>query len=85
MTELALGKKDYKLTNSQLKSKKYSRSLYIVKDVIKGEIVSIENVRSIRPGYGLHPKFYTKVLGKKFIDSFEKGTRLKLEYIDHNF
>lgn len=85
MTELALGKKDYKLTNSQLKSKKYSRSLYIVKDVIKGEVVTIENIRSIRPGYGLHPKFYSKVLGKKFINSFEKGTRLKLEYIDHNF
>ena len=70
--EAALGNINYKLTEKQLAGRNFSRSLYIVKDVKKGELVTQENVRSIRPGYGIHPKELNKVLGKKFNSNYEK-------------
>ena len=78
-TEIALGEIDYSLTEKQKKGKDFSRSLYIVKDVKKGDILSVENVRSIRPGFGMHPKHYKDVLGKYFINDYEKGTRLSFD------
>ena len=75
-TEKALGKASYALTNKQLEGKYFSRSLYIVKDVKKGDMVTKENIRSIRPGFGLHPKYFDLVLNKKFTEDFKKGTRL---------
>ncbi len=80
-TEKALGKASYALTNKQLEGKYFSRSLYIVKDVKKGDMVTKENIRSIRPGFGLHPKYFDLVLNKKFIEDFKKGTRLSLNLI----
>jgi pseudaminic acid synthase len=74
--ESAIGKVDYNLTEKQLKGKDFSRSLYVVEDVKAGELVSEKNVRSIRPGFGLHPKHWNEVLNKKFNKDFEKGTRL---------
>ncbi len=78
-TEIALGEIDYSLTEKQKKGKDFSRSLYIVKDVKKGDILSVENVRSIRPGFGMHPKHYKDVIGKYFIDDYQKGTRLSFK------
>lgn len=78
-TENSLGKVDYSLTEKQKKGKDFSRSLYIVKDVKKGETLTNENVKSIRPGFGMHPKYYNEVLGKEFISDFEKGTRLNFK------
>lgn len=75
-TELAIGKVEYKTKSVSIKGREFSRSLYIVENVKKGEILSKENIRSIRPGYGLAPKHFYEILGKKFIDDFEKGTRL---------
>ena len=75
-TENALGKIDYTLSEKAKESRKYSRSLYVVKDIKKGEIVTEENVRSIRPGYGLHPKFLKDVIGKKATMNLIKGTPL---------
>ena len=80
-TEKALGKASYALTNKQLEGKYFSRSLYIVKDVKKGDMVTKENIRSIRPGFGLHPKYYDSVLNKKFTEDLKKGTRLSLNLI----
>ena len=80
-TEAAIGKQSFELKESQIRSKRFCRSLYIVKDVKIGDTITEENVRSIRPGYGLHPKHYESILGKKFSDSFEKGTSLKFEHI----
>jgi pseudaminic acid synthase len=74
--ESALGKVTYELTEKARKSKVFSRSLFIVKDVKAGEVISKENVRSIRPGYGLHPKYYPDVIGKIFIADFKRGTPL---------
>lgn len=79
--ESSIGKIDYSLTNKQKTGKFFSRSLYIVNDVTKGEVISEKNIRSIRPGHGLHPKYYYDVLGKKFNQDLEAGSRLELKYI----
>ena len=80
--ERSMGIIDYNLTEKQKKGRDSSRSLYIIDDVKKGQIVSEENVRSIRPGFGLHPKFLPQALGKKFIVDIEKGTRFNLDSIE---
>tara|TARA_R110000796_G_scaffold118864_1_gene232734 strand:- start:96450 stop:97487 length:1038 start_codon:yes stop_codon:yes gene_type:complete len=72
----AIGKVDYTLTEKQKKGKDFSRSLYIVQNVRKGDKVNDQNVRSIRPGFGLHPKYLSDTSTMKFSSDFEKGTRL---------
>jgi len=79
-TEKALGIVDYSLSEKAKKSRQFARSLYVVKDIEKGEILTGENIRSIRPGYGLHPKYLPDILGKKATQKLEKGTALKWEY-----
>jgi pseudaminic acid synthase len=74
--EKAVGKVTYELSEKSLKSREYSRSLFVVNDVKKGEQFTNENVRSIRPGYGLHPKFLKDILGKKATCDILKGTPL---------
>ena len=80
--ESAVGTVDYTLTEKQLKGREFSRSLYVVKDIKAGEVITEENVRSVRPGYGLHPKFYREVLGRKVNRDLRMGTSLNLELID---
>lgn len=79
--EQAIGVVDYHLTAKQKSGREFSRSLYIVQDVKAGEKLTAENVKSIRPGYGLHPKHYHEVLGKIFKENYLTGTRLSLEQI----
>jgi pseudaminic acid synthase len=79
--EKAVGLVDYSLTDKQKKGKEFCRSLYIVKDMKAGDEISPENVRSIRPGYGLHPKYYNEILGKKINRDLEKGDRMQLDFI----
>jgi pseudaminic acid synthase len=79
--ELAIGVVDYHLTEKQLSGKKYCRSLYVVNDIKSGEIITKDNVRSIRPGYGLHPKYYFEILGKIANKDLEKGVRFSLNDI----
>jgi pseudaminic acid synthase len=74
--ESAIGKVDYSLSQKQIKSREHSRSLYVVEDMKAGDIISEKNVRSIRPGFGLHPKYYNEILGKKINVNVVKGTRL---------
>jgi len=80
-TEKALGKVTYELSAKSIKSREFSRSLFIVKDVQSGEVFTEDNVRSIRPGYGLHPKYLSEVLGKTTSMDMKKGTPLKWEFI----
>lgn len=80
--ESAIGKVDYTLTNKQIKGKDFARSLYIVEDVKVGDIVSKNNVKSIRPGFGMHPRFLTEIIGRKFNSNYEKGTRMELNLLD---
>ena len=79
--EKALGKVDYSLNEKKIKNRKFSRSLFVVKDIKKGEKFTEDNVRSIRPGYGLHPKYLKEVLNKKSKEDLNKGTPLKLKLI----
>ncbi len=79
--ELAIGKIDYSLTEKQKAGKNFSRSLYVVQDIKAGDIITQENVRSIRPGYGLHPRYYHEIIGKKATKNIEKGTRLSFDLI----
>ena len=79
--EKLFGKIDYSLNEKKQNSRQFARSLYIVKDVKAGEAVTEENIRSIRPGYGMHPKYLDKVLGKKFRNNYKKGTPLAWEHI----
>lgn len=79
--EKAMGVVDYELTEKQAKGKDFSRSLYVVKDIKKGEVITEDHVKSIRPGFGLHPKYYHTILGKKVNCDLEKGTRMQLHFI----
>ena len=81
LTEKMMGKVDYEMTTGKQKSREFSRSLFIVKDVKKGELISNENIRSIRPGYGLHPKFLYEIIGKEFSSNKEKGTPISWDMI----
>lgn len=79
--ESAIGVVDYTLTEKQTKGKDFSRSLYVVEDMKAGDIINEKNVRSIRPGFGLHPKYYNQILDKKVNINIEKGERFSLESI----
>lgn len=77
--ESAIGIESYELTEKQLAGKVFSRSLYISKDVKKGDILDETSIRSVRPGYSLHPKYYYELLGKKALKDFTIGDRIKKE------
>jgi len=79
--EESLGSKEYKVTEKMKINKDGARSLYVVKDIKKGETFSEENIKSIRPGYGLHPKYLPEILGKKACKDLKKGDRLRWEDI----
>jgi pseudaminic acid synthase len=81
LTEKIIGKVDYEMTEKKMKSRQFSRSLFVVKDVNIGDKLTNENVRSIRPGFGMHPKHLSEVLGKKFTKDVKKGTPLSLKLI----
>jgi len=80
--EKALGEVSYDLTEKMKKSRELSRSLFVVKDIKAGETFTEKNVRSIRPGYGLPPKYYDVVLGKKVKTDIKKGSPLTWELIN---
>ena len=81
LTEKMMGKIDYEMTEKKQKSRQFSRSLFITKNVTIGETISKDNVRSIRPGFGLHPKEFPSIIGKKFSQNQEKGTPLSWDMI----
>lgn len=81
-TEKAIGKIDYSLSEKQEKNKQFGRSLYVVEDIKAGEPFTEKNVRSIRPGYGLHPKHLKDMIGKVAKMNIEKGTPLNFDLID---
>lgn len=77
LAEDALGDINYSMNEKKQKSRELSRSLFIVKDIKKGEIFSADNVRSIRPGYGLSPKYLDQVMGKAANQDLARGTPLR--------
>ncbi|MBP2201426.1 pseudaminic acid synthase [Methanococcus voltae] len=77
--ELAIGKVNYQLTEDELKNRAFRRSIYVTNDIKKGDIFSTENIRVIRPGYGLEPKYYEELLGKQSSRDIEKGNPITKE------
>lgn len=78
--EKAMGKIDYSLSEKQINNRAFSRSLYVVEDIKAGEIITEKNVRSIRPGFGLHTKHLKEVIGKTAKEDMERGTPLDLKH-----
>jgi pseudaminic acid synthase len=76
-TQNLIGKVDYSLDEKRKKSRRFARSLYVSKDIKKGEKFSEENIRSIRPGHGMHPKYLKDILGKVADRNYEFGDRFE--------
>ncbi|WP_225035914.1 pseudaminic acid synthase [Winogradskyella sp. SM1960] len=83
VAEKMIGGVDYEMTDKKLKSRMFSRSLFVVKDVKLGDVITKENIRSIRPSNGMHPKHYNKILGKKFTSNVNQGEPLAPEMIEN--
>lgn len=81
MTEKALGQVHYGLTKNEAASRVFRRSLFIVKDVKRGEPLTQANVRSIRPGHGLPPKFLPEILGRTAAADLSAGTPLAWHHV----
>jgi len=81
-TELALGSVNYSITDHERASRIFRRSLFIVEDISKGELFTSRNVRSIRPGNGLPPKYIDDILGKKAKHNISRGTPLSWDLVD---
>lgn len=81
-TEAALGKITYDITEKQKESSAFRRSLFVVKDIAEGDIFSSENIRSIRPGYGLHTRYLDEIIGKRASKNVLKGTPLSWDIVD---
>lgn len=76
IAERAVGQVVYGVSESEQKSRAFRRSLFVVKDISKGEVLSEENVRSIRPGFGMSPRHLSDVLGRVAGDNIPRGTPL---------
>ncbi len=81
LIEKALGEPSYKLTESQKKSIVFRRSLFVVKDIKKGERFTEQNVRSIRPGQGLKPKYFKDIINRKAKKTVKKGIPLQWDLV----
>ena len=77
----SLGVVQYGIQESEKKSLLFKRSVYVVKDINKGEKFSADNIRVIRPGDGLQPKYYNMVIDKKALSNIKKGTPLNFDLI----
>jgi sialic acid synthase SpsE len=80
--EKALGTIYYPTDPSKIKGREYCRSLYVAENMKAGDVITEKNVRSVRPGYGLHPKNLPEVLGKPATRDLEMGERFSLDMIE---
>lgn len=80
--EKALGKVTYDLTYKQKKSREHSRSLFVVEDIKTGEEFTADNVRSIRPNFGLHTRYYNDIIGKRAKCNIVKGTPVRWDMVE---
>ena len=82
IAEKALGKVTYGLSPMQLSERDFGRSLFVVKDIKAGETFTPDNVRSIRPSFGMHTKHYDEIIGKCASKDIKKGTPMSWEYVN---
>ena len=79
--EKALGRVNYGVTGKEVDSRAFRRSLFVVEDMRAGEVYGERNVRSIRPGFGLHTRHLEEVLGRRAARDVERGTPLSWDLI----
>lgn len=80
--EKSLGSVCYPTDISKIKGREFSRSLYVAEDVKSGDFVTEKNVRSVRPGFGLHPKYLPEIIGRKFNRDMHIGDRMSWDVIE---
>lgn len=80
--EKAIGEVVYPTDPSKIKGREFCRSLYVAEDIKAGEVITEKNVRSVRPGFGLHPKYLPEILGKTVARDLEMGERFSLDMIN---
>jgi pseudaminic acid synthase len=73
---LALGKPQLNVQEAETESLKFKRSIYVSKNIAKGELFTEQNIRVIRPGFGLHPRYFEQLIGKKAKKDYQQGTPL---------
>ena len=73
----SLGEVSYSLSDAVNKNRKFARSIFAVENISIGEVFSEKNIRSIRPGYGLHPKYLNKLIGQKSKKTYKRGDPLE--------
>jgi len=81
-TEQALGEVSYRLTEKMRIARTFSRSLFVVENIRKGENFSAKNIRSIRPGQGLSPALIDEIIGKRAAENIVRGTPLAWNLMD---
>jgi N-acetylneuraminate synthase len=81
MVEKAFGAVSYKPTDHEAMSRVFRRSLFVIKDMTAGEVITHENVRSIRPGHGLHPRYIETVYGRRAKRAINRGTPLSWDLL----
>ena len=76
-----LGSNNFKRSKNEMKNKKFRRSIYAYKNIKKGEKFSKKNIKVIRPGYGLDPKYFDQLIGKKSLKKIEIASRINLKHL----
>ena len=79
--EKCYGRVSFELTEAMISGRRVARSLYVAENIIAGEIITEDNVRSVRPGFGIHPKYLSEVLGKRATRDLKKGERFALDMV----
>lgn len=82
IVEKAIGKVKYGPANQEMENKKFRKSIFAVNDIKAGDKLTEDNIKVIRPGYGLKPKYYNEILGKSARFDIKKGTPIKFEIIE---
>ena len=80
--ELVMGVDSYELSPKQISGRRYGRSLYVCEDIKSGDTLTNSNIKSVRPSFGLAPKYYYEVIGKTVNKDLQKGDRLSLDVIN---
>jgi pseudaminic acid synthase len=84
VAEKALGEVRFGIGEKEASSRIFRRSLFVVQDVKRGESFTPENVRSIRPGYGMHTRHLPEILGRRATRDVERGTPLSWDIVESN-
>lgn len=79
--EKALGQIKYQPTNQEAKSRDFRKSLFVIKDIRAGDCFTEDNIRSIRPGFGLHTRHYKDILGRRAVQDIKRGTPIRWEQV----